>query len=327
MIPGPCLDAETLAAWADDRLTAAQREAAEAHAADCARCQAVVAAMVRAEPPAEPVAAWWRRGSVLGWMVPLTAAAAAAIWFVASPGTIRRPQNAAPAQMVAAVPTPPPSPEMTIASNDVAARSDKTVDALSAAKPPAREQNAPLLKSAAAPPGEPAAPAAAAPAPPAAAAAAPPAASAERMTAVGALRDEAFANALRRAGPAPEIVSSNPASRWRITPTPGLVQHSADGGGTWDPQQTHVAAELTAGASPTPSVCWLVGRGGVVLLSTDARTWQRVSFPENADLVAVSATDASTATVTTMDGRKFTTSDAGATWDREPLQEFPATPF
>jgi photosystem II stability/assembly factor-like uncharacterized protein len=52
-----------------------------------------------------------------------------------------------------------------------------------------------------------------------------------------------------------------------------------------------------------------------------------VSFSENADLVAVSATDASTATVTTADGRKFSTSDGGATWDRDPLQEFSATPF
>jgi hypothetical protein len=319
MIPGPCLDAETLAAWADDRLTTAERDAVEAHAADCARCQAVVAAMVRAEPPAEPAPAWWRRGSILGWLVPLTAVAAAVIWVVVSPGTIQRPQDAAPAEMIAAAPTPSPSPQMTIANGELVARSDKALDALSARKQATPEQNAPLMRIEAAPP---AAPAAVVPAPEPAR----PAVSADRMAASGALRGQAFGNSLR-ADLVPEIVSSNPASRWRITPDPAFVQHSADGGATWEMQRTTVTTTLAAGASPSPSVCWLAGSGGVVVLSTDARTWRRVSFSENADLVAVSATDASTATVTTADGRKFSTSDGGATWDRDPLQEFSATPF
>ncbi len=319
MIPGPCLDAETLAAWADDRLTAAERDAVEAHAADCVRCQAVVAAMVRAEPPAEFAPAWWRRGSTLGWLVPLTAAAAAVIWVVVSPGTNRRPQDAAPAETIAVAPTPSPSPQMTIANGELVARSDNALDALSARKQATPEQNAPLMKTEAAPP---AAPAAVVPAPEPAR----PAVSADRMAASGALRGQAFGNSLR-ADLVPEIVSSNPASRWRITPDPAFVQHSADGGATWEMQRTTVTTTLAAGASPSPSVCWLVGSGGVVVLSTDARTWRRVSFSENADLVAVSATDASTATVTTADGRKFSTSDGGATWDRDPLQEFSATPF
>src|SRR5450759_3700493 len=78
VIPGPCLDSETIAAWADDSLTAGERAAAEAHAADCARCQAVLAAMVRMAA-APPSAAWWRRGSTLGLLVPLSAASATVI--------------------------------------------------------------------------------------------------------------------------------------------------------------------------------------------------------------------------------------------------------
>ena len=85
MNPDPHLDAETLAAWAEDRLPAVERDALEAHAADCGRCQALLAAMVRTEPPVEAQPAWWRRISPLGWAVPLTAAAAALIWLVASP--------------------------------------------------------------------------------------------------------------------------------------------------------------------------------------------------------------------------------------------------
>ena len=45
--PGGCLDAETLAAWSEGSLDAAQRAAAEAHASECARCQDLLAAMIR----------------------------------------------------------------------------------------------------------------------------------------------------------------------------------------------------------------------------------------------------------------------------------------
>ena len=73
---------------------------------------------------------------------------------------------------------------------------------------------------------------------------------------------------------------------------------------------------LTAGASPAPSICWLVGRQGIVLLSTDGRTWRRVAFPETADLSSVRATDDKSATVNTSDGRAFRTTDGGRTWTR-----------
>jgi photosystem II stability/assembly factor-like uncharacterized protein len=73
---------------------------------------------------------------------------------------------------------------------------------------------------------------------------------------------------------------------------------------------------LTAGASPTPSVCWLVGPAGTVLLSTDGRSWQRLAFPEAANLVAVTATDDKTASVTASDGRTFSTTDGGLMWSR-----------
>ena len=68
-----CLDADTLAAWADDALDAGALAAAEAHAADCARCQAMLAAMARTTPlaPAQAVAPWWK--PAFRWLVPLTA--------------------------------------------------------------------------------------------------------------------------------------------------------------------------------------------------------------------------------------------------------------
>jgi hypothetical protein len=50
-------------------------------------------------------------------------------------------------------------------------------------------------------------------------------------------------------------------------------------------------------------------------------SWRRVGFPEPIDLTAVRATDARTATVTTVDGRSFATTDGGGTWIPTP-QDF-----
>jgi photosystem II stability/assembly factor-like uncharacterized protein len=113
---------------------------------------------------------------------------------------------------------------------------------------------------------------------------------------------------------ATEIVSPDPSVRWRIAGS--VVERSTDGGAAWEAVPTGVAAELRAGAAPSTTVCWVVGRGGIVLLSTDGRAWRRVAFPEITDLSAVRATDARTASVTTADGRMFTTSDGGLSWGR-----------
>ena len=78
-----CLDAETLAAWAEQTLSSRERSAAEAHAADCARCQAMLAAMARTTPAAVE-APWWRV-HMMAWMVPMSAAAAALILWIALP--------------------------------------------------------------------------------------------------------------------------------------------------------------------------------------------------------------------------------------------------
>jgi photosystem II stability/assembly factor-like uncharacterized protein len=113
--------------------------------------------------------------------------------------------------------------------------------------------------------------------------------------------------------PPMEILSPDRSIRWRPGAA-GVVQYSSDGGATWQPLVTGVSVDLTAGASPSASVCWLVGRAGTVLLSTDGRRWQRATFPAPVDLIAVSAADARTATVTTADGRRFTTADGGSSW-------------
>ena len=51
-----------------------------------------------------------------------------------------------------------------------------------------------------------------------------------------------------------------------------------------------------------------------MLLTTDGERWTLLPFPLAVDLVAVEATSARIATVTTRDGRRFETLDAGLTW-------------
>ena len=73
--------------------------------------------------------------------------------------------------------------------------------------------------------------------------------------------------------------------------------------------------EVTGQSSPSDSVCWFVGRAGLVLLTTDAgATFTRVDLAEPLDIASVSATDARIAIVTTVSGRRFRTEDGGRTW-------------
>jgi photosynthesis system II assembly factor YCF48-like protein len=342
---GNCLDAETVAAWMDGALAADVLAAAETHAAGCARCQAVLSAMARTAPPVAR-RSWWPASLTLRWLVPAAAAAtAAALWILVAPPASRPDATVPSSELDRVAPSPAPlltqssPPAATSATTTPPERENTTsVPALEKRKEPAaREQSSakPLdslealrdrsetakpsdeFKAEAAKQEEfrPKAPAAAplVDAPAAARAPGPP-----PISEIAGFR---AARVLLT-----EIVSPDPASRWRAGAA-GVIYHSADGGITWAPQQTGIQAELIAGSSPARDVCWVVGRGGVVLLSTDGTTWQQRPFPEKVDLVAVSATDAKTAAVTTTDGRRFSTTDGGATWFRPSPQESPAAPF
>jgi len=327
-----CLDAETLAAWIDGGLSGAALEMAQTHVADCARCQSMVGAMARtnavvAQPEPERGLRPW-----LPWLVPLTAAAAAVVLWVAVPGDLSTPQRPAEEVQTQTAKTNAQQPASLGNQPQASAARTETGAASSADKKAETQAVAPelrkeigrleadrlqrqdaaaapavALRSAPAAATPPAAVAAEASAPAAAAPPATPGAEAARLarSANGVVGTITGAN---------QIVSPNPSIRWRIAGS--VVEHSTDGGSSWAAVPTGIAAELTAGAAPSTLVCWLVGRGGVVLLTTDGRTWRRVAFPEITDLSAVRATDARTASVSTADGRILTTSDGGVTWER-----------
>ena len=345
------IDAETLAAWTDGALDARERAAAEAHAAGCARCQQLLAAMVRTQPASEVPKSPWRMPS-LAWLVPLTAAATAlAIWVAVprpsrvqvSTGETTVDELAPAARSGRSLPPPPDEPAAT--TRDQIARPDEP------RRPAALQKSAPgltesdsanrvppkasaflkdtkqesveakattptIAESANVAPATPAAGgAAAAPALPPASARAVPRAAAEagaRMETAAAPSRMAFA-----AGLDVIVVSSNPSTRFRLLPGGG-VQRSADGGSTWRTEVTGATDTLRGGSSPSPSVCWLIGRAGMVLLSIDGRTWRRITFPETVDLLSIVATDQDSATVTTADGRSFVTVDGGQTWTLRP---------
>lgn len=315
-----CLDADTLAAWADGILDAHERAEVEAHAADCGRCQALLAAMVKTMPAREGGQSAWRIPA-LGWLVPLTAAAAALVVWVLVPKQVTVEQRSSPAvdQLEPARAASAPATEQPGAqprgrvAEDQKAAAAATREA--AAPVPERQGRAALEKSANAPP--------------------PPGANALAETVIvgGATpvaplrpgaesiapRDTSAAARLlvQSAAPGTIVVSSNPGTRFRLL-AGGGVQRTADGGSTWRTEITGATETLAAGASPSPSVCWLVGPGGTVLLSTDGRSWRRLAFPEALDLRSVSATDDQIATVTAADGRSFVTTDGGETWSRAP---------
>jgi hypothetical protein len=328
--PGPdCLDAETLAAFVDAGLSAADRRAAEAHIADCHQCQAVTAALVKeplvpsADLTVHETRSWWKARPALNWLIPAVAGATAIALWVAVPGQ----RGAVPSEAERQNQTVAAPSESPVTSPPQAAPA--AVEPSQKATTPAREDTRARVEAEEAASGL---RSSADAAPPAAAGAAE---SDGRL--VG--RQEAGLDQLRDTAPAPgappaevtgalsaraasapiaaafEVTSPDPRYRWRIGPG-AAVQHSDDGGATWTTQDTGAPGPWTAGSSPSPQVCWLVGPRGTVLRSTDGgRQWQPASPPEAVtDLVGVGATNALTATVTLADGRRLNTSDGGSTW-------------
>ncbi len=113
------------------------------------------------------------------------------------------------------------------------------------------------------------------------------------------------------------VHTPDPQILWRFSGG-RYVERSSDAGTTWHVQWTNPNARLVAGAAPTTDTCWLVGRDAMILVTTDGKKWKTIAPPAETDFVDVAATDASSATITSADGRKFTTSDRGDHWTPAP---------
>jgi Photosynthesis system II assembly factor YCF48 len=382
-----CLDAETLAAWSEGALGGSERSFAEAHAARCARCQAMLAAMARSVPE-QPVPSSAIRKWVLMLSPAVAAAAAVALWFAVERRptiTLPQPTSPAPSESAASAPQVQTAPTAPAAGFEAKAEADKEAEQPSSSQVRRKGQAPPIDRvastrqeaakaSTASPSPAPAAPAPPPPVPLPSVAeavsvqnkvkpdasrvseerqraaqslpATPPAQTPQAQTPQGQTaqtqQPSTDLQTVPRAAPEPKrqsdprfraaaradglrdevregldlvsIVSPGGAVRWRVL-RGRIVEYSSDGGASWTTQYTATDnAMLLSGAAPSSTVAWLVGRAGMVLVTTDGRTWQRVGFPEAVDLVIVTATDARTATVTTADKRTFVTTNSGQTW-------------
>jgi len=333
---GRCPEPDVLGAFHDRTLDADETDRWLAHVADCQRCQTMLAAVGRAagdmgaDTRGSMTSPWWR------WRVlaPLSALSIVvlAVWIVdpvvapgsrldrrvvsEAPQTLPQTQRASAATATtepteprrvpsttgaplavlesantAATPTDPilvrdidtaPQTPAAIATPPVAAASARTPDATGDAT---RRPEAPARVR-----SNDSAPAAA------------PLLEVTRFAAVEA-------NPL-------QIVSPDLAARWRVAPG-GPVEHSVDGGATWQ-IQTSPTERVIAGSAPTDRVAWLVGENGFVLRTIDGERWERTTAPAVTRLTSIDAVDRLDATVATADGRRFRTVDGGARWVRLP---------
>lgn len=106
---------------------------------------------------------------------------------------------------------------------------------------------------------------------------------------------------------------------WRIGAR-GQIERSIDSGNTWRSAPAGVASDLLAGAAPANGVAWIVGKSGVILRTTDGGAhWAHPKSPAigantSPDWSSVVATDADHATISSITGQSFATSDGGASW-------------
>ncbi len=108
-------------------------------------------------------------------------------------------------------------------------------------------------------------------------------------------------------------IVAGPTVSWRFGGD-GTIEKSPDRGQTWERQSSGVTTALSDASAPGDKICWIVGARGVILRTTDGQTWERLTSPTDADLVAVHAWNDLSATITVSDRSEYETADGGKTW-------------
>jgi hypothetical protein len=75
-----------------------------------------------------------------------------------------------------------------------------------------------------------------------------------------------------------------------------------------------VEAELLAASAPSEKICWAAGRRGAMIRTTQGLQWKAVGSPSDENLVFIDAQDELRATVRTVSGKSYVTTDGGKTW-------------
>jgi hypothetical protein len=327
--PLACPDAELIAGYVEQSLSAEERALIEGHLVRCARCQEVLTLVLRSELADEGerrdvASRWWTLDALRArWLVP--AAAAVIVLAVALAGMWPRETARDPAVVTTdRTLGDQDAGERAAAPEPAAAKPTAPAETPAAAPPPAAPANARARSGApgAAEPGAaaiaeqaltPKAFQAEAPAP---LAAMPPAADAERAAAREIPSDRAAEAG--SASPGQATAAAPPDFRVLVRVGPGgAISRSTDTGRTWVAQASGVEADLLGAGCVSAEVCWVVGRGGTVLRTTDGATWQRVTSPSGNDLLQVAPVDALRAEVRDAE-RGYVTRDGGRSWHRAP---------
>jgi len=303
----------------------------------CARCQALVASVVRLETAdaaaADPAPSPWRAWR--NWLVPLgavaTAGLALAVWLNVPAQQVRQANDGLQARVERAPDAPPATRAVPAPAEPAASAPAASAESARPTRPSADAARKTTMSSAT-PPVEPviggavgagtaaanaetaasAPPMAPPPAAPRARSAA--AASADAAAPVATQQDALNGQALvAREAAGFDVLSPDAQVRWRVTGP--AVTRSTDRGATWTPAVADATSRLLAGAAPTATVCWLVGERGLVLRTLDGVTFARVAAPVPDNLATVTATSAANAVVGTADGRRFVTYDGGVAWE------------
>ena len=324
-----CPDAETLAALADDTLPAALRREVEGHIADCHHCQALTAAIGRAEAPvgapveaASDMPAWRRR--VLNWFVPAAAAATAVALWVLVPGqNTTPPTEPVSGRQIAETPPPvlpAPSSEV-VTSEPLQIPDDTRADEQTRDRVAALEAGRARGASPSA-----AAPAAAAPPPPGAAAPAEPSLKAEAPVA-GGLQASGAQPVVGGVAAAPEVSASAPISADEAANLGRAAAAERRNEGALNETvavQQEQALSVQARAvssfevvSPNPRIRWRVGPGPTVQYSANGGgTWATQQAGATVELTAGSSPAAEVCWLVGRGGLVLRTTNAGRQWQR-----------
>jgi len=332
-----CLDAETLAAWADGGLSAKAAAAVELHASSCSRCMAVLAAMERTAPAPSATHAW-TPARLFRWAAPLAAAVTAVAIWVVVPDRLMTPVQPAPAHDLVA--PAPGMPERGTSEPGTAVRANPEPGTQTQNPEPSTQNLEPRVQVQAAPSArldqpaveeqsqmrdefrrERAAPQALGAAGTAAPEAAPPA------------PPPAFAPEVPPAPP-PAAAAPQAAAAPAAPAPPALPEQRAFATDMAAESTTAVTARRSlnlttkSAESITPSnalMRWRVVQPASVERSLDGgKTWTKTTLPAP-NVVSIRAVDADRAVATTSDKTQFYTANAGRSWTR--VQENSAAPF
>ncbi|MGC1676032.1 MAG: YCF48-related protein [Candidatus Binataceae bacterium] len=277
-----CPDAALVAGWYDRSLELGAAARVEEHLAGCARCRMVVAALARADDSVTARAAYprgWRSIFNLRFAVPVLTGAIA-ILAVA----VVFEHGHAPTQVAQISQAPPIRSAKALEVPRAAANLAPSTPGESAQT---LAMNQPEQKANASP-----------------------------AALAGGMSRRMAASAPGRPAGTIDIVTPDRSSSWAIG-RDGAIFHT-DPTGAVSSQSSGVTADLTAGAAISTRVCWVVGKAGTILRTTDGGAhWSQLSSPVLGDnLRAISASSADDAMVIDAAGNRYVTSDAGATWSR-----------